>query len=112
VFSSLELHMVCFVLSIVFYRQFEQNIGERASEREIIDTVVIQHRNTYIFGAWRSGGAGGWWGGRAIEGLGAKIEHLHGGVDIGMGRDQPLDYPSVPVLSRDEQRGGPNLRSE
>ena len=58
------------------------------------------------------GGGGGGGGAGPIEGLGAKIEHLHGGVDIGMGRDQPLDYPSVPVLSRDEQRGGPNLRSE
>jgi hypothetical protein len=50
--------------------------------------------------------------GRGIEGHRAKMTHLPCGVDIGVGRDQPVDYRSVPVLSRDEQRGGPVLRSE
>ncbi len=40
------------------------------------------------------------------------MTHLNGGVDIGVGRDQPVDYRCVPVFSRDVQRGGPVLRSE
>ncbi len=48
----------------------------------------------------------------AIEGPREKMTHLKGGVDIGVGRDQPVNYLSVPVLSCDEQRGGPVLRSE
>jgi hypothetical protein len=52
------------------------------------------------------------WRFRAIEGLRANLKHLHGNVDIGVGRDQPVDYRSVSLLSRDEQRGKPVLRSE
>ena len=48
----------------------------------------------------------------AIEGRRAKMTHLYGNVDIGVGRDQPVDYRSVSLLSRDEQRGKPVLRSE
>ena len=50
--------------------------------------------------------------GRATEGPRAKMKHLPRGVDVGVGRDQPVDYHSVPVLSREEQRGGPILRRE
>ncbi len=48
----------------------------------------------------------------AIEGPREKMPHLLGGVDIGVGRDQPVDYRCVPVLSRDVKRGAPILRSE
>jgi hypothetical protein len=47
-----------------------------------------------------------------IEGPRAKLKHLHGGVDIGVGRDQPVDYRSVPVRSSDEERGKPVLGSK
>ncbi len=48
----------------------------------------------------------------AIEGPRDKMTHLLGGVDICVGRDQPVDYLSVPVPSREIKRGGPVLRSE
>ncbi len=48
----------------------------------------------------------------AIEGPREKMPHLLGGVDISVGRDQPVDYRCVPVLSRDVKRGDPDLRSE
>ncbi len=37
----------------------------------------------------------------AIAGPRDKMTHLKGGVDIGVGRDQPVDYRCVPVPSRD-----------
>ncbi len=49
---------------------------------------------------------------RPTEGPRAKMKHLYGGVDVGVGRDQPVDYRSVPVLSREVQRGVFILRSE
>ncbi len=51
----------------------------------------------------------GW---EAIEGPREKMTHLPGGVDIGVGRDQPVDYRCVPVLSRDVKREDLVLRSE
>ncbi len=50
--------------------------------------------------------------GRATEAPRAEMKHHPRGVDVGVGRDQPVGYRSVPVLSRDEQRAGPILRSE
>ncbi len=41
-----------------------------------------------------------------------KLKHLPRSVDIGVGRDQPVDYRSVSVLNRDVQRGDPILRRE
>ncbi len=37
----------------------------------------------------------------AIEGPREKMTHFRGGVDIGVSRDQPVDYRCVPVFSRD-----------
>ncbi len=47
-----------------------------------------------------------------VEPEGAKMKHLPRSVDVGVGRDQPVDYRSVTILSRKVQRSTPILRSE